>query len=278
MGLFSLFNKSDVAFIPDCTLYVKYNSNFVTYQKILSTLGITHRVFEQNVCSGIEFYESGYDTEARKIARENLELFKKEKIKKIITFSPPAMKMFSHYYSPLIPEWNIEVKNVWAMIAEILENKKYLMENKVSEVITFHDSCYLGRQCRIFDEPRKILNLIGYTIKEMDNSREQSFCCGSCGGLPRVDPALADKLARERILQAKRIGVKKIIVSCFDNYDLLSKNIGNTGVEIMELSQVLAQALGIQVSKNEAQEDFSRIEQNSLNEAKKIIEPQADLQ
>ena len=49
------------------------------------------------------------------------------------------------------------------------------------EVVTYHDSCYLGRNCGIYEVPRNILKLIGYQIKEMDNSKENSFCCGSCG-------------------------------------------------------------------------------------------------
>ena len=50
----------------------------------------------------------------------------------------------------------------------------------------------------------KLLRGWAYTIKEMDNSRENSFCCGSCGGLPRVSKNLSDNIAKERILQAKR--------------------------------------------------------------------------
>ena len=79
----------------------------------------------------------------------------------------------------------------------------------------------------------------------MDNNRADSFCCGSCGNLPFVYPQLADTLAKERIAQAKRIGVKKIVVASFDNYNLLRKNAEGTGIEIVELSEVIAQGLDI---------------------------------
>ena len=113
------------------------------------------------------------------------------------------------------------------------------------ETVTYHDPCYLGRYCNVYEEPRKILELIGYEINEMDNSRENSFCCGSCGGLPRISPMLADRIAKERILQAKRIGVRKMIVIGFENYNLLRNNADNTGIKVFELSDVLANALGI---------------------------------
>ena len=62
------------------------------------------------------------------------------------------------------------------------------------EVVTYHDSCHLGRCCSIYDEPRKILELIGYNVKELHNSRVNSICCGSCGGLARTNPGLANQV------------------------------------------------------------------------------------
>jgi hypothetical protein len=126
------------------------------------------------------------------------------------------------------------------------------------ELVTYHDSCYLGRGCGIYDAPRKILSFLGYEIKEMKDSKENSFCCGSCGGLVRTNPELADKVAKERILQAKRIGIKKIIVGSLDNYAILKKNSEGTGIEIVELSEALGYGLGI--LKQEEEESEGEVE------------------
>jgi Fe-S oxidoreductase len=131
---------------------------------------------------------------------------------------------------------------------ERLQNKHKLIKYKAMEIVGFHDSCYLGRYCGIYDEPRKILELVGYEVRELPDSRENSLCCGSCGGLPFFNPQLASRLAKERILQAKRLGIRKLIVCSFENYDLL-KNNSDGSVEILELSEVLALALGIKVKE-----------------------------
>jgi Fe-S oxidoreductase len=163
--------------------------------------------------------------------------------------------MLTKHYPELLPDWNIEVENIWKVMLEILEKKPSLILHKAEETITFHDNCSLGRYCKIYDEPRKILALLGYTIKEMENHRETSFCCGSCGGLPRIDEELANNLAKERIAQAKRIHVKKMIVTSFDNYDLLIKNASDKEIEILELSEILAQALNLSIEKQASQEE-----------------------
>ena len=56
---------------------------------------------------------------------------------------------------------------------------------------------------------------------------------------------LSDNIAKERILQAKRIGVKKMIVIGFETYSLLKDNVGDSDIEILELSTILADSLEI---------------------------------
>ena len=245
MGIFSIFGRSSTVYFPGCILYYKYRENFDLYQEIFSKLGINFKVLDKQICSGLEPWEAGYEAESRKLARKNFDIFNEEGIKSIITTSPGCYKMFMQNYPEFLPYWDIEVKNLWKLILEKLMDRAYLVKNKIREVVTYHDPCYLGRYCEVYEEPRKILELIGYETEEMDNSKEDSFCCGSCGGLPRISPLLANKIAKERILQARRIGVKKMIVIGFENYDLLKDNIGDTGVEVFEISEVLANSLGI---------------------------------
>jgi len=266
MGLFSIFGKTDTVYFPGCITYFKYKEGFKLYKEIFSKLGIKFRILDQQRCSGLEPWEAGYDVETRKIARKNLDIFNKEEIKKIITNSPGCYKMFLQNYPKMLPDWDIEVINLWKLILQKLKDKHHLIRERKIETITYHDPCYLGRYCNIYEEPRKILELIGYKVKEMDNSREESFCCGSCGGLPRISPLLANKIAKERILQAKRIGVKKIIVSSFENYNLLKSNAKNSNVEILELSEVLADSLGIK--KMETLEEPIEGEERILLETK----------
>jgi Fe-S oxidoreductase len=245
MGILSLFGKSSSLYFPGCVTYFKFKESFELYKSIFSRLGIDFKVIDKMICCGLPALEAGYESESRKIMRKNMEIFKEEGVTDIITNSPCCYKMFLIDYANMMPDWNTSVKSIWNLILDKLEKNQGLIKNKASETVVYADNCYLGRYCGIYEEPRKILKLIGYELKETFDSKEESFCCGSCGGLPRANPELADKIAKEKISQAKRAGSKKIITGSFNDYELLKRNSEGSGVEVAELSEVLALALGI---------------------------------
>ncbi len=257
MRIFSVFGKSNNVYFPGCMTYFKHKKHFELYKEIFSRLDIDFKILDKKICCGLPVLESGYENEARKLARRNFEIFKEENIKTIITNSPCCYKMLLQNYPELIPDWNIEIRNIWQLILDRLEEKPKLIKNKVISTVLYQDSCYLGRYCGIYN-PRQILEMIGYQIKEFSDNRENSTCCGSCGNLPIINPELADKIAKDKILQAKRAGINKIIVSSIEDYDLLKNNAGGSKIEIIELSEAIAEALGIRTKDiDEYQENIS---------------------
>ena len=268
MGIFNLFEKSNNLYFPGCATYFKTPEIFSLYVEIFDYLGIDFKVVDKKICCGLPALELGYENEARKLIRRNFEIFKEEGIGTIITNSPCCYKMFLQNYAEVMPDWNIEVKNVWQIILDKLESKPRFIRNHASGVVTYQDSCYMGRYCGIYDEPRKIIELLGYEISELPDNHENSFCCGSCGGLPFTNPELADKIAKERILQVKRMGVKKMIVASVEDYLLLKKNAEGSGIEIIELSEILAEAFGIEME--------NKIKTQNEEEVEEIIEESDD--
>jgi Fe-S oxidoreductase len=251
MRLLDLFTKTSTLFFPGCTTFYKNKDGFEAYKLIFNKLGIRFQELEKNLCSGIEIFEAGYEQEARKQARKVLSILQENNIKSILTTDPKCYKSFTQNYPEFLPDWQIETINIWQLILSKLKTKYHLIKNKPMETITFHDSCYLGRHSKIYNEPRQILEAIGYQIEELDNNKEECFCCGSCGNLPITNPDLANKIAKEKISQVKRIGIKKLVVTNFDNYNLLKKNSKDSGIEILELSEVLAKALDLQTVQYE---------------------------
>src|SRR5262249_11897118 len=81
------------------------------------------------------------------------------------------------------------------LLNELLQAGRLKPEREVREVVTFHDSCYLGRYNGEFEAPRAILAALpGVELKEMPRSRENGLCCGGGGGCSWVDVPAARRV------------------------------------------------------------------------------------
>lgn len=115
------------------------------------------------------------------LANANIETFKKYDVKKIVTIDPHAFNTLKNEY----PEFGLEaeVYHHTELLAKLIKEGKLTPKNPVNEVISFHDSCYLGRYNEIYDAPREILKSIpGVQLVEAERNRENAMCCGAGGG------------------------------------------------------------------------------------------------
>ncbi|MGV8152054.1 MAG: (Fe-S)-binding protein [Candidatus Nanoarchaeia archaeon] len=259
MGLFSIFKKSSQVYYPGCMLRLKFKEKYELYKKMLDKLDIDYKTIDDLKCCGLIANELGYQQESRKLVKENLEVLKDNNITKIITTCPDCQKMFKQNSKELVPDWNIEVVDLFGLILKKLNETPSLVRQKFSEKAAYSDSSYLSNYLEIIKEPREILSIIGFELAELQDFAEDNFSNGSSGGLLIINPELARDIAAERILQAKRRGVKKIIVASINDYALLSEVSLGTGIEIIDFFEALAKSLGLS-AESEKKEGFDYVE------------------
>ena len=115
-------------------------------------------------------------------AMMNIELLNGYEIKRIVTCDPHSFNTIKNEYPSL--GGNYDVVHHTQFIKELIDANRLSLEARTfkGKRITFHDPCYLGRYNRVFDPPRFILESIpGLKIKEVDNAKEKSTCCGGGG-------------------------------------------------------------------------------------------------
>ena len=84
----------------------------------------------------------------------------------------------------------------------------------MTPVVTYHDSCHLGRGCGVYAAPRTILRAIpGIQLVEMGRNRRWAWCCGGGGGVPEADPELAQWNAADRMREARETGAELVLTS-----------------------------------------------------------------
>jgi len=248
MGIFDIFGASSILYIPGCFSSAKLKDRTDNYKKILKKIGINHTTLPGfTCCSGI-LINAGYDKEARKLARENLQLFQERGIKKIITSCPLCYKTLAYDYHNMLPDWDMEVEFILVTILNKLRDAPNLIRNPVEERIVYHDPCYLGRFSDIYNEPRELLRLLGYEIVELAYNKKDSLCSGSCGNLPITNKELANKIANDLIKYIKKTHINKIITPDPQSFMHLKDNLEYEDIRIFEFSEILCEVLGIRKS------------------------------
>ncbi len=235
MGIFEKLFGQNTLYYPGCLTKFVAKDLKEKYEKILRKFGIDFiELSELEKCCGSPALKAGYPEDFKKLAQENLKIFKEHAVKKIVTNCPACFMILKKYYKEALGDkWDIEVEHISQTINSKLKNQKSKLKN---EKITFHDPCHLGRQMGVFEEPRDIIKKLGYEILEMELSKNESFCCGGGGGVKSNEPELSNKIAKDRIEQAKKTGAKILVTNCPLCYFHLKENA--TEIEVKELIEL----------------------------------------
>lgn len=169
---------------------------------------------DQERCCGETVRRLGNEYVFEQMAKENMILFKRLGVRKIITLCPHCFNTFAHDYQAYGAEF--EVFHHTQVIDMLLTQGSIKVEKKFNEKrIVLHDSCYLGRYNGIYEEPRRLIKAAsGREPFEMARRRNRSFCCGAGGGRMWMEERSKTKINVARTREALRTSPSIIATSC----------------------------------------------------------------
>ena len=168
-------------------------------------------------CCGSVLIRSGYAKDAEKLALQNLRLFEKKSVSKVITICSGCYRTFKIDYPELLGDTGFKVYHISEIISDLLSKEKIKLKklDEAEEKVTYHDPCHLGVHCGVYDQPRNILQEIyGNCFVEMVRNRRDSRCCGAGGGVKSALPEISVAMAEQRLLDATDVGAKLLLTSC----------------------------------------------------------------
>ena len=179
--------------------------------RILNDCGVNYAVLgREEGCCGNDVKRIGEEGLFELLMEENVKIFKKYGVKKLITHSPHCYNAFKNDY-----HYDMEVKLFLELLYELIKKGKIELKYKVDRVVTYHDSCFLGRYNNIYELPREILKLIpGVKLVEMPSNRRMSICCG--GGSGNITVGYQGKVQPSilRIKEALSVKAEVLAVAC----------------------------------------------------------------
>ena len=213
-----------------CTAREKQTDISKATERLLDLADVDYHILDDEKCCGSVLLRTGFEKEAKEQIEKNTEMLKDEKI---ITSCAGCYKTLKEDYAGL------DVIHISQLIDELIKDDK-LNFKKSDFNVTYHDSCHLGRHMDVFDEPRNAIESVA-DIVEMENSREDSLCCGAGGGVKSAYPEIANQMAKSRLAQARKTDCETLVVSC----PFCKLNLENDEIEVLDLTEFLMRYGGL---------------------------------
>ena len=207
-----------------CTAREKQTGIEKATERLLEIADVDFHTLADEKCCGSVLLRTGFIDEAKEQIKRNTEILKGERI---ITSCAGCYKTLKEDYEGL------DVVHISQLLSDLIKEGKLNFSKKELDV-TYHDSCHLGRQCNVFDEPREVIKSVANLV-EMENIREDSLCCGAGGGVKSAYPEIAEEMASSRIAQAKETGCETLVTPC----PFCKLNLENDDIEVLDLTEFL---------------------------------------
>ena len=178
--------------------------------KLLNRLGVSPVIFEDERCCGKDMHDLGDRETFEKLARHNLSLLEKSRIKELITVCPECAWAIQTLYGKEHEKPGCTVTHITRFIAGNLDRLEFV---EGVERFAFQDPCYLARNLGVTDEPREILDaLSAETLAELEKRGEECRCCGM-GSWNNHGPHTRQS-AGEITMDAHRKGAETLVTAC----------------------------------------------------------------
>jgi Fe-S oxidoreductase len=212
---------------------------------ILNKAGVDWGVLgQEEKCCGYMAYALGYPDIFERYAKDAINAFNQLGVEQIVTSCPECYYTLKVKY-PTIAPVNAEVIHITELVHRLVEKGK-LKFKKGGGKVTYHDPCYLGRYCHLYEPPREIIRAIpGTELVEMERNRMDAWCCGAGGGMIKGNREYALATGRERLDEALSCGAETLVTSCPTCVKHLSdaRDEGKTPVEVQDITTLIYQSL-----------------------------------
>ncbi|MBU1942790.1 MAG: FAD-binding oxidoreductase [Actinobacteria bacterium] len=244
--------KAPAAYFAGCTAsYVEHDIAMAT-ARLLDEAGVGFTYLgEEESCCGTPMLVAGKWEVFVEVMKRNIAAVKASGADTVISSCPACDMMWRHTY----PEWcrklgmdyGITARHYSEVVAERLADGTFAFPREAgAEIVTWHDSCHIGRASGVYDEPRALIEAVpGTRLVEMEHNREEALCCGSVLTLIK-EPPVAAEIGEVRLAEAEAAGADKVLALCPCCQFQLRVSADKKGydTEVVDLARYCASALG----------------------------------
>jgi glycolate oxidase iron-sulfur subunit len=242
--------KQTVAFFTGCMINYVNTEIGDAVVKLLKNNGANIIVPKNQHCCGTPAYVNGDIETAKELAKAVVNTFAKLEVDYIITACGSCGLALRQENLEILKNEPRYLEKAEKVAAKTLDITEFLMQKglqgnlkKVDKVVTYHESCHLGRGLKVRKQPRELMQSVpGVQLREM---KDPGRCCGAAGSFSLSHYDLSMKINKHKTDDIVATGADALITGCgvcmMHIKDGLNQN--NKGqIKVMHTAELLAQA------------------------------------
>ena len=179
-------------------------------------------------CTGDSARRAGNELLFQTLAAQNVSTFGEFGVTKVVVTCAHCFNTIKNEYPQVGGSY--EVVHHTQLLNRLVRDKKLVPVARPSDVpgmssaknaastagtVTYHDPCYLGRHNDVYAPPRELIGALpGVELREMERTREKSFCCGAGGARMWMEEKLGTRINTNRTEEAIATGAERIAIGC----------------------------------------------------------------
>jgi Fe-S oxidoreductase len=226
--------------------------------ELLAIAGVKYLVLGTGeTCNGDSARRSGNEFLFQQLAQQATETLNElfegvETVnRKIVVTCPHCFNTIGREYQQLGA--NYTVLHHTQLLNRLVRDKRLVPVDPISQDVTYHDPCYLGRHNKVYEAPRELIGAAGATLTEMPRHADRSFCCGAGGARMWMEEHIGKRINHERVDEALATGAATVATACpfcrvmiTDGVNDLQdrrESAGQAGVDVRDVAQLLLESL-----------------------------------
>ncbi|WP_040870780.1 (Fe-S)-binding protein [Nocardia exalbida] len=253
--------------------------------ELLATAGVKFMVLgAEETCTGDSARRAGNEFLFQQLAQQNIELLNsvfegvEDRKKKIVVTCAHCFNALNNEYPQVGGSY--EVVHHTQLLNRLVRQKQLIPVASVSQNVTYHDPCYLGRHNKIYNAPRELMAAAGSNLVEMPRHGERSMCCGAGGARMWMEEQLGKRVNIDRVDEALTTSPAKIATGCpfcrvmlTDGVTARQEKGEGEGVEVVDVAQLMLDAIE-RVEPAVLTENLTVIQEPKAPEAEPEPEPE----
>lgn len=208
----------DVLYFVGCisSFYPRAFSIPQAFGRILAYAGVSFTTLAgEEWCCGYPLLNAGLGGEVGEFVEHNLAQVRALGAKLLVMTCPSCYYAWKVLYPRYVQlPSDLTILHSSQLLAELLDQRR-IRPGIISQAVTYHDPCDLGRKCGEIEAPRHVLGVLpGVELIEMASNRENALCCGGGGDVRIASHDATLDVAQRRLRQAIDIDVDVIVSAC----------------------------------------------------------------